>query len=192
MDIDPYQEQVIKFLNKNYFLKNNTFFGKVEEKQCWGKAIVVSVSQILYFDFEFCEDIFKRWAHSIGLPDDEEVWRKSYNPTRLNATWSPELAQDLAAFTLINAEAELVAYLAEEIKREINSEILNTLVTSATTGDDFIEIMKCEGYQLGPTMYNPTNFTPFKSFISMTHDELLNERENSIHWQNWLRARKHN
>lgn len=46
---------------------------------------------------------------------------------KLRATWSPELAQDVAAFHNIDAEAELTAVLSEQIAAEIDREILRDL-----------------------------------------------------------------
>ncbi len=46
---------------------------------------------------------------------------------KLRATWSPELAQDVAAFHNIDAEAELTAMLSEQIASEIDREILRDL-----------------------------------------------------------------
>ena len=52
---------------------------------------------------------------------------------RLRATWSPELAQDLQAYHGIDAEAELTRLLSEEITRNIDREIINTLAQDLVT-----------------------------------------------------------
>jgi hypothetical protein len=49
------------------------------------------------------------------------------NTRRIRATWTPELAQDLQAFHGIDVEAELTALLSQEIAREIDREIINTI-----------------------------------------------------------------
>lgn len=46
---------------------------------------------------------------------------------KLRATWSPEMAQDVAAFHNIDAEAELTAILSEQIAAEVDREILRDL-----------------------------------------------------------------
>lgn len=46
---------------------------------------------------------------------------------KLRATWSPELAQDVAAFHNIDVEAELTAMLSEQVAAEIDREILRDL-----------------------------------------------------------------
>lgn len=51
----------------------------------------------------------------------------------IRATWSPELAQDLQAFHGIDAEAELTRLLSEEITRNIDREIFNTIAQDLVT-----------------------------------------------------------
>jgi hypothetical protein len=51
----------------------------------------------------------------------------------LKAVWSPELAQDLNAYHSVDAEAELTAMLSDYISTEIDLEILDMLISSATT-----------------------------------------------------------
>lgn len=46
---------------------------------------------------------------------------------RVRALWTPELAQDVAAFRNIDAEAELTALLTENIRNEIDQQILRDL-----------------------------------------------------------------
>ena len=50
---------------------------------------------------------------------------------KMRAHWTPELAQDLAAYHSIDAEAELTALLSEELAAEIDREIIRDLITVA-------------------------------------------------------------
>jgi hypothetical protein len=50
---------------------------------------------------------------------------------KLRSTWSPEQAQDVAAFHNIDAEAELTSLLAQQVSVEIDREILRDLKTGA-------------------------------------------------------------
>ena len=52
---------------------------------------------------------------------------------KLKAVWSPELAQDLKAYHSVDAEAELTAMLSDYISTEIDLEILDMLISGATT-----------------------------------------------------------
>ena len=52
---------------------------------------------------------------------------------KLKAVWSPELAQDLNAYHSVDAEAELTAMLSDYISTEIDLEILDMLISNATT-----------------------------------------------------------
>jgi hypothetical protein len=55
----------------------------------------------------------------------------SVKSRKLKTQWSPELAQDLAAYHSIDAEAELTALLSEELAAEIDREILRDLIMLA-------------------------------------------------------------
>jgi len=50
---------------------------------------------------------------------------------KLKAVWTPELAQDLAAYHSVDAEAELTALLSEELAAEIDREIIRDLIRVA-------------------------------------------------------------
>lgn len=45
-----------------------------------------------------------------------------YEPRKIKATWSPEMAQDLAAYHSIDFVAELEPILADELKKAIEEE----------------------------------------------------------------------
>jgi len=77
--------------------------------------------------------IFRRYAElefedKIGeVSFDLESVTVSVTERKLRAQWSPELAQDVAAFHNIDAEAELTALLSEQVAAEIDREILRDL-----------------------------------------------------------------
>jgi hypothetical protein len=54
------------------------------------------------------------------------------NTRKLRAKWTPELAQDLAAYQNLDAEVELTQVLSEAIALEIDREILGDLLAYAT------------------------------------------------------------
>jgi hypothetical protein len=56
----------------------------------------------------------------------------SVTERKLRAQWSPEMAQDVAAFHNIDAEAELTALLSEQVAAEIDREILRDLRKAAS------------------------------------------------------------
>ena len=58
---------------------------------------------------------------------DLESVTVSVTERKLRAQWSPEMAQDVAAFHNIDAEAELTALLSHEIAQEIDRDIVNQL-----------------------------------------------------------------
>lgn len=76
------------------------------------------------------------WAQYDSLELETEIGEVSFKLSdvtvsveerKLRASWSPELAQDVAAFHNIDAEAELTAILSEQIAAEIDREILRDL-----------------------------------------------------------------
>ena len=50
---------------------------------------------------------------------------------KMKASWTPELAQDLAAYHSLDAEAELTAILSEEVAAEIDREIIRDIINIA-------------------------------------------------------------
>jgi hypothetical protein len=77
--------------------------------------------------------VFKRYEE---LEFEDKIGEVSFNlesvtvsvtERKLRAQWSPELAQDVAAFHNIDAEAELTALLSEQVAAEIDREILRDL-----------------------------------------------------------------
>ena len=83
------------------------------------------------------DDLFRiAWCQYDSLELETEIGEVSFKlesvvvaveERKLRATWSPELAQDVAAFHNIDAEAELTALLSEEIAAEIDREILRDI-----------------------------------------------------------------
>ena len=89
------------------------------------------------FTVDQVKDLFLvAWAQYDSLELETEIAEVSFKLSdvtvsveerKLRATWSPELAQDVAAFHNIDAEAELTAILSEQIAAEIDREILRDL-----------------------------------------------------------------
>jgi hypothetical protein len=86
------------------------------------------------------KNIMVAWSQYDSLELETEIGEVSFKldsvtvsveERKLRATWSPELAQDVAAFHNIDAEAELTAILSEQIAAEIDREILRDLRSAA-------------------------------------------------------------
>jgi len=56
---------------------------------------------------------------------------------KLKVVWTPEFAQDLAAYQNIDAEAELTNIMSEYISMEIDLEILDMLIEDAAAGTEY-------------------------------------------------------
>jgi hypothetical protein len=85
-------------------------------------------------------DFIASWAEYGTLEFETEIGEVSFTldfvtvsveERKLRATWSPEQAQDVAAFHNIDAEAELTATLSEQIAAEIDREVLRDLRKAA-------------------------------------------------------------
>lgn len=98
-------------------------------------------------DINFDENSFLvAWKQYDSLELETEIGEVSFKldsvvvsveARKLRATWSPELAQDVAAFHNIDAEAELTAILSEQVGAEIDREILRDLRKAAPWQDKF-------------------------------------------------------
>lgn len=72
-----------------------------------------------------------------GIPEVDLIFQSSTvhsRPRKLRARWSVESAQDLRALYGVDGELELVAAMVEEIKAEINREIVVDIEKKATGG----------------------------------------------------------
>jgi hypothetical protein len=68
---------------------------------------------------------------------------------KLKAVWTPEFAQDLAAYQNIDAEAELTNIMSEYISMEIDLEILDMLIEDAAAATEYWSA-------INNTVYNPS------------------------------------
>lgn len=83
---------------------------------------------------------------------------------KLKTTWSPELAQDITSHSgSKDAEIELVSLLKEYLSKELTQEETD-VINKVENGSELLEAMDSLGYILGPTLYDPMNFTPMKSW----------------------------
>jgi hypothetical protein len=95
-----------------------------------GITTTILGTQILNSQFTSTYRVYKNleFEDEIGeVSFDLESVTVSVTERKLRAQWSPELAQDVAAFHNIDAEAELTALLSEQVAAEIDREILRDL-----------------------------------------------------------------
>jgi hypothetical protein len=95
-----------------------------------GITTTIVGTQILNSQFTSTYRVYKNleFEDEIGeVSFDLESVTVSVTERKLRAQWSPELAQDVAAFHNIDAEAELTALLSEQVAAEIDREILRDL-----------------------------------------------------------------
>lgn len=85
-------------------------------------------------------DIAFTWRRYNDLENETEIGEVGFEidkvtvsvtPRKLRARWTPELAQDIAAYQNIDAEAELTALMSEQVAMEIDREVLRDLKREA-------------------------------------------------------------
>lgn len=181
------EKQIYDYLDKNYHIKEDKFFTKHDNIHEWGTNIVDSISIIFNFDERFCLARFNAWAYENGL--NLEQLNMALSPCKLKTFWSPEMAQDLQAYGVEKAEENLILAISEELSRELNSKIFDELKRNTSTFNEFLSLVKCIGYE-STTLLDPNHMRPVKYFISMNHNDIINERKNNTFWQDWIRARE--
>jgi len=175
------QIQLIEYLDKSYQIKEGKFFTNYNDVHEWGQDIVKSLTIMFSFDLLFCEHEFSKWAYAEGITDKQ--WEEAYQPHILKVMWSPSVDYP----SVDNAEETLISVLSEKISMEINDKILLDLRSKIKTSNDFLNLVKCIGYEPSITIFDPQTFRPMKRFISMKHNDIINERKNNTLWQNWVK-----
>ena len=178
------EKQIFDYLDKNYYIKEYKFFTRYGEIHEWGTNIVDSISIIFNFDKCFCLSKFNTWAYENGLNGDQ--LKLALNPYKLKTFWSPEMAQDLQMYGVEKVEENLIKAINEELSRELKSKVFDELKTHTNTFNEFLSLVKCIGYET-TTLLDPNHMRPVKYFISMNHNDIINERKNNTLWQDWIK-----
>lgn len=176
-------KEVLKYLDKNYYINDSRYFTRYGDVQEWGNQIITSLKLIFCFNDELTEEVFKTWAFYNGITEDD--WEDALRPRYLRASWTPEYAMDLNHE--YDAEAQLMNILSNELSKEIDIEIIKEL--QIQTSNDYLSVVRCLGYEPGPTIYDPRTFSPIKRFVALTNNEIQDERQNNTYWQDWIRTR---
>jgi hypothetical protein len=90
---------------------------------------------------------------------------------KLKARWTPELAQDLAAYQNLDAEVELTQVLSEQIALEIDREILAELLFRATGANYFWS--RAPGKFLDKTTGNTVSGATFTGTVREWYETLI-------------------
>jgi hypothetical protein len=90
---------------------------------------------------------------------------------KLKARWTPELAQDLAAYQNLDAEVELTQVLSEQIALEIDREILSELLFRATGANYFWS--RAPGQFLDKTTGNDNTGATFTGTVREWYETLI-------------------
>jgi hypothetical protein len=180
------ENQILDYLKKNYSVKNFRFLHEVNKEYEFGVNIVDSNCLIFDIDFATSENTFVKWAEMFDFNRKHLDWLTAYLPRKLKTKWSVELAQDLSWYS--SFEVESFNVILDTLMLELNTKIFDDLRPQIKTPEELLSIMRCIGFGLTATYYNPNNFSPYKSFISLPFTEVLHERQINHNWQNWVRT----
>jgi hypothetical protein len=162
-DLQDKQLLVIEYLNKTYeviripdvkqtehiiqdevWLKADVcykleIYDTFHEHQIYGKDLESELLMMFGFGEYLTKVVLYAWLDGNGLrKSDEDAWAHAWGEitTKLKVQWTPEMAQDLAAFHAIDAEAELTRMLSEHVADEINRDIITNVQRLATEQSD--------------------------------------------------------
>lgn len=93
------------------------------------------------------------------------------NSRKLKAQWTPELAQDLAAYQNLDAEVELTQVLSEQIALEIDREILSEILYNATGANYYWS--RAPGKFLDKTTGNTLSGASFTGTVREWYETLI-------------------
>ena len=100
---------------------------------------------------------------------------------KLKAVWTPEFAQDLAAYQNIDAEAELTNIMSEYISMEIDLEILDMLIEDAAAATEYWSAINNQVYSNGAFAANSSAFYNTQGQWFQTLGTKIQKVSNKIH-----------
>ena len=100
---------------------------------------------------------------------------------KLKAVWTPEFAQDLAAYQNIDAEAELTNIMSEYISMEIDLEVLDMLIEDAAAGTEYWSAINNQVYSNGAFANNTSAFYNTQGQWFQTLGTKIQKLSNRIH-----------
>lgn len=178
---------ITDYLEDNYVILNDSIVNKHTMESEWGYVIIEDLQPILSLSEDFIKKIIKIWVMSKGM--FEGKWTNAYMPIILRTIHYPNKVIELERLIGMNAEKQMVALLSEEIRKEIDSQILKELKKKVATFGEFENLMKCLGYVFTETVYDAHSFQPLRRIKSTTEYDKINEQQNNPYWKDWFRAR---
>ena len=100
---------------------------------------------------------------------------------KLKAVWTPEFAQDLAAYQNIDAEAELTNIMSEYISMEIDLEILDMLIEDAAAATEYWSAINNTVYSNGAFATAASGFYNTQGQWFQTLGTKIQKLSNKIH-----------
>lgn len=131
------------YLSNVYFLHDNCRINKISDTLSSHASIIIRELSLV---FGLNKKQLKWYIKSWILKQNRNFEFNIFWSQIISTKWSSELAQDLQAFHNIDAEAELIALLSQEISNEIDREIINILLYQENSLDS--DLIITEDYQI--------------------------------------------
>jgi hypothetical protein len=185
---DKLKNQIIKYLNKTYYVKEGRILRKSDDVHEWG----VSLEQWLSEAFstskkkESCYSVLSEWyKNQEGAVESDKY--NCWSATTLRFKLSFEMANDLERLGISNIQGQMINLVIDELSKEIDTTILKKLKNDIKTTDELISLIKCIGYEQSPVVYNPVTLLPEHQFRSVRYHKMIDERQSNNIWQNHFR-----
>lgn len=108
METKEKYEAIVKYMSKNYIIKDCSFFDIKDPHEEGYTFIVNSLVKIFSYNKNFCRFSLKRWSVNNGLSYEE--WLR-ISLGKINSMCNVDLVRDLQGFYNIDAEAIVNCYL---------------------------------------------------------------------------------
>jgi len=122
----------------DFIISGSSTFDALLVAHIYGASVYYSAQPTEANRTDFEDTVGSAVTDTLAIPEVDLQLKSSAivaKTRKLKAVWSPELAQDLNAYHSVDAEAELTSMLSEYISMEIDLEILDMLISDATTVD---------------------------------------------------------
>ena len=149
------EEYILNYLNKTFWIGDGKVYTE-NNKEVWAYETITEVEHVFGFNRELISDIIKVWIEYNGVD-----WNRWNTLRKINAKWSPEMAQDIAAYHGIDMIQAIEAALIAEISKEIDANI----IANITNFSELENKMKEIGYKKEVTEYSQMDFMPTYQFV---------------------------
>ena len=173
-----YNDVVIEYLDKHYYVVENCIINTHTEKQEWGDYLVLDLKVIFSIDAKTIYVLLKEWLLTKNVNEEQlnYVLRRRKLKTHFNA----DTINNLKRYGVYNSEEPLINILIKDLSNEIDVEKLVTK-NYPKTMVCFESMINCLGFEINYIRNNITNLL-YGHFFSLPYQKIQNERHNNPYW----------